>query len=171
MVWTVLAGTCAQSLLAFNFSHEITFTGETVAALQDIRMAAAPQDVVAYIPTYITHRAVLGDAYSSTNFAIMAMTGLDGYFSSQVYSKFNAVPGLSGKTPDQILEKAERLYEQRLADVESFIKGDITAESSTRLMSDRVRWIVVSEDEIPHIGSSVKPWRRTREIVVYRLSP
>ncbi len=170
MVWTVIAGTCGQSLLAFNFSHECRFARDTIAALQDIRMASTPQDVVAYIPSYITHRAVLGDEYRSTNFAIMAMTGLDGYFSSQVYSKFNAVPGLAGKAAEEILEKAELLYEQRLADVESFTKGDITAESSARLMNDRVRWIVVAEDEIPHIRSSVKPWRRTHEIVIYKLS-
>jgi len=100
----------------------------------------------------------------------MAMTGLDGYFSSAEYSEFAAVPGLSGSTPADVLAQADRLYEQRRDDVGSFIKGGITDAASARLATDHVRWIVVSGDALQGISSSAKPWRKTREIAVYRLS-
>src|SRR3954469_6201660 len=99
------------------------------------------------------------------------MAGLDGYFSSQMYSKFNAVPGLSGKTPEEVLDKAERLYEQRHADIESFVKGDITMDGSARLANDHVRWIVVSGEAAQGTLASTTLWRKTPEIAVYRLSP
>lgn len=170
-LWGILGVTWIQALLAFNFGYEATFSRDTMRALDDLRVAASQQDVVAYTPSDIQQRAVWGYAQNSTNFAIMAMTGLDGYFSSQLYSKFNAVPGLSGRTPEEILDKAEHLYEQRHADVESFINGDITTEASARLTNDRVCWIVVTGDEMQKIASSLKPWRMTSEIAIYRLSP
>jgi hypothetical protein len=170
-LWGVLGLTCAQALLAFNFSYELTFNNDTMRALQDVRMAATPGDVVAYLPSGITQKGVWGDTRSSTNFAIMALTGLDGYFSSQIYSTLNAVPGLSGKTAEEVLDKAARLYEQRQADVESFMRGDITDAASARLTNDHVRWVVVEGDAIQDISSLTTPWRRTHEIAVYRLSP
>ena len=169
--WGILGLTWVQALLAFNFGYEATFAQDTFVALQDIRMAAAPQDVVAYLPSDITQKPVWSYTQQSTNFAIMALTGLDGYFSSRTYSKFNAVPGLSGKTPAEVLDKAERLYEQRCADIESFIKGNITDSATARLANDHVRWIVVSDEAIHEISTPVTPWRKTDEIAVYRLLP
>jgi hypothetical protein len=138
--------------------------------LEDVHLTATPDDVIAYQPSYITQRGIWGYTQYSTNYAVMAMTGLDGYFSSQTYSKFNAVPGLSGKTPEEVMSKAERLYEQRLADIESFIKGNITADASARLADDHVRWIVVAGDAMQGITSPATPWRKTREVAIYRLS-
>jgi len=169
--WGILGLTWVQALLAFNFGYEATFAQDTFVALQDVRMSAAPQDVVAYLPSDITQKPVWSYTQQSTNFAIMAMTGLDGYFSSETYSKFNAVPGLSGKTPAEVLDKAERLYQQRRADVESFIKGNIADSATARLANDHVRWIVVSDEAIHEISTPVTPWRKTDEIAVYRLLP
>jgi hypothetical protein len=169
--WGMLGLTWAQALLAFNFSYGASFGQDTIRALQDVRSTATPQDVVAYLPSDLTQKAIWGYTQQSTNFAIMAMTGLDGYFSSEMYSKFNAVPGLSGKSPDEVLDKAEHLYEQRHADIESFIKGDITAEASARLANDHVRWIVVSGATAHGNLPSTMLWRRTPEISVYRLLP
>ena len=170
-VWGVLGLTWVQALLALNFGYKLTFAQDTFGALQDVRMAAAPQDVVAYLPSDITQKPVWGYTQQSTNFAIMAMTGLDGYFSSETYSKVNAVPGLSGKTSAEVLDKAERLYQLRRADVDSFLKGTITEAATARLNNDHVRWIVVSDEAMRDISTPVTPWRKTGEIAVYRLSP
>jgi len=167
----MLGLTWVQSLLAFNLSYEASFSQDSARALQDVHATAAPDDVVAYVPSGLTQKAVWGYAQSSTNFAIMAMTGLDGYYSSETYSTMNAVPGLSGRNQEEVLDKAERLYQQRQADVESFIKGDLTDVAYTRLSNDHVRWIVVSDYAVREISTPATPWRRTREIVVYRLSP
>jgi hypothetical protein len=170
-LWGMLGLTWVQALMAFNFCYETSFGQDTVRALQDVRSTAMPEDVVAYLPSDLTQKPVWGYTQQSTNFAIMAMTGLDGYFSSQTYSRFNAVPGLSGKSPQEVMDKAEHLYEQRRADIESFVKGDITADATARLTNDHVRWIVVSGDAMQEISSSAIPWRRTRDIVVYWISP
>jgi hypothetical protein len=106
----------------------------------------------------------------STNFAIMAVTGLDGYFSSETYSKFFAVPGLRGRTRAEVLAQAERLYAQRRDDVGSFVKGDLDDAGSARLAKDHVCWIVVSGEALQGISSSATPWRKTREMAVYRFS-
>jgi hypothetical protein len=98
------------------------------------------------------------------------MTGLDGYFSSESYSKYSAVPGLTGHAPAEVLAQAERLYEQRRDDVTSFLKGDITGVASAHLASDNVRWIVVSGEAMQGISSSIIPWRKTREMAVFHLS-
>ena len=110
----------------------------------------------------------------------MALTGLDGYFSSETYTKFFAVPGLSGRNPAEVLAQAERRYEQRRDDVGSFVKGDIGEgdvvkndskdAAFARLADDHVRWIVVSGDALRGISSTVTPWRKTREIAVYRFT-
>jgi hypothetical protein len=170
-LWGILGLTWVQALLAFNLSYEVTFSQDSARALQDVHVTAAPDDVVAYVPSSLTQKAVWGYTQSSTNFAIMAMTGLDGYYSSETYSKVNAVPGLSGRSPEEILDKAERLYQQRQADVESFIKGHLTDAAYARLSNDHVRWIVVSGDAVREISNPATPWQRTREIAVYRLSP
>jgi hypothetical protein len=170
-LWGMLGLTWVQALGAFNFSCKAAFGQDTVRALQDIRLTAAPDDVVAYLPSDLIERPIWGHAEESTNFSIMAMTGLDGYFSSETYSKFSAVPGLSGGNPAEVLAQAEHLYEQRRDDVGSFVKGDIKAAASARLAQDNVRWIVMSGNALQGISSSAVPWRKTREIAVYRFSP
>jgi hypothetical protein len=170
-LWGMLALTWVQALGAFNFSSKATFSQETVRALQDVRSAAAPDDVVAYLPSDLIETAIWGHAMESTNFAIMAMTGLDGYFSSPDYSRFSAVPGLQGRNQADVFAQADHLYQQRHDDVGAFLKGDIDGDASARLASDRVHWIVVSGNSVPDISSSAVPWRKTDELVVYRISP
>jgi hypothetical protein len=168
-VWGILGLTWLQALGAFNFSNKVAFGEDTARALQDIRLTAAPDDVVAYLPTELAASPIWGSPVQSTNFAVMALTGLDGYFSSETYSKFFAVPGLSGRDPAEVLAQAERLYEQRRDDVESFVRGDIKEATSARLADDHVRWIVVSGNALQGISPSAAPWEKTREIAVYRL--
>jgi hypothetical protein len=167
-LWGALGLTWIQALAAFNFSYKITFGQETVRVLHDIRLAAAADDVVAYIPSSLTTTPIWGRAVQSTNFAIMAMTGLDGYFSSETYSTFFAVPGLSGRDPAEVLTQAERLYEQRRDNIGSLLKGDINDVTWARLAEDHVLWIVVWGDALQRV--SPPPWRKTREIAVYRFS-
>jgi hypothetical protein len=171
ILWGVLGLTWAQALLAFNFSFKTSLGEETVSALQDLRSTASPEDVIAYLPGDITQKAVWGYTQTSTNFAIMAMTGLDGYFSSRNYSTFSAAPGLSGSSAEEVLAKANRLYEQRHADIESFLRGDTTPAVLARLTQDHVRWIAVFGDAMQAISSPATPWRKTQEITIYRLSP
>ena len=168
-LWAMLGLTWVQALGAFNFSSKVAFGQDAAHALQDIRVEAPPDDVVAYLPSGLTERSIWGRAEESTDFSILAMTGLDGYFSSETYSKFHAVPGLSGRNPAEVLAQAEGLYEQRRDDVRSFLKGDITEAARARLAKDHVRWIVVSGDALQGISSSASPWRKTREIAVYHL--
>jgi hypothetical protein len=170
-LWGMLGLTWVQALGAFNFSNKLAFDPDTTHALQDIRLAAAPDDVVAYLPSELTTTPIWGHADESTNYAVTAMTGLDGYFSSETYSKFFAVPGLSGRNSEEVLAQAERLYEQRRSDVDSFVKGDIDAAASARLAKDHVQWIVVSGGALQDISSPAQPWRRTGEIAVYRFTP
>jgi len=167
VLWGMLGLTWVQALGAFNFSCKATFGQDTAHALQDIRLAAAPDDVVAFLPTGLTERPIWGHVEESTDYSITAMTGLDGYFSSETYSISLAVPGFSGNRAE-VLAQAERLYEQRRDDVGSFVKGNITDTASARLAKDQVRWIVVSGDALQGISSSAIPWRKTREIAVYR---
>jgi hypothetical protein len=169
-VWCVLGLTWLQALASFNFSQRAEFDEQTTRAFEDIHAAATSGDVVAYLPSGLIERPLLGAGSESTNFAVMAMTGLDGYFSNQTYSIFFAVPGLNGASPAQIMEQAEGLYEQRLADVNSFLRGDITPAALARLERDHVRWIVASREAMHHIACSTTPWRTTPEIVIYRLT-
>ena len=169
-LWGMLGLTWVQALGAFNFSNKAAFAQDTAQALQDIRLAAAPDEVVACLPSDMTARPIWGYAEESTNFAVTAMTGLDGYFLSETYTKFFAVPGLSGRDPADVLAQAQRLYEQRRDDVRSFVKGDINDAASERLAKDHVQWIVVSGDALRSVSSSATPWRKTREIAVYRLT-
>lgn len=167
-VWGILGLTWVQSLAAFNFSQKVAFDEGTMQALQDVRMAAAPDDVVAFLPTTLIASPIWGRAEESTNFSVTAMTGLDGYFSSEMYSRFHAVPGLRGRDPAQVLTKAEDLYAQRRGDIESFLRGDITEPASARLARDGVRWIVVLGEVPQGISPSTTAWRKNREITVYR---
>jgi hypothetical protein len=167
VLWGILGLTWVQALGAFNFSCKVAFDQDTAHALQDIRLAAAPDDVVAF-SSDLTATPIWGRAEQSTNYSITAMTGLDGYFSSKEYSISFVVPSLSGNRAE-VLAQAERLYEQRSDDVASFVKGDITDAASARLAKDQVRWIVVSGDALQGISSSATPWRKTRGIAVYRL--
>jgi hypothetical protein len=168
-LWGMLGLTWVQALGAFNFSSKAVFGQDAAHALQDIRLEAAPDDVVAYLPSDLIERPIWGQAENTTNYSITAMTGLDGYFSSEAYSISFAVPGLSGNRAE-VLAQAQRLYEQRRDDVGSFVKGDITDAACARLARDHVRWIVVSGDAMQGISSSATPWRKTREIAVYRFS-
>ncbi|MGH9504288.1 MAG: hypothetical protein ACRD20_15675 [Terriglobales bacterium] len=171
VLWGMLGLTWIQALAAFNFSHRVAFRRDTTIALQKIRSTAAPGDVIAYLPSSLTERPILGPPADSTNFAVMAMTGLDGYFSSEPYSKFFAVPGLSGRGRDsaEVLAQAEQLYERRRDDVASFVKGDIDNATAARLARDNLCWIVVSGDAIQGISSPATPWYKTDDIVIYRL--
>ena len=170
-LWAMLGLTWIQALAAFNFNSKAVFGRDTALVLRDIHSQAAPDDVVAYLPSELTEQPVWGHAEVSTNFSIMAMTGLDGYFSSPEYSRSHALPGLSGRDPAEVAAKAQRLYEQRRDDVESFVRGDTSDAASARLAKDHVRWIVVSGGVLPGIHSPALPWRQTSEIAVYRLSP
>jgi hypothetical protein len=170
-LWGILGLTCVQDLLAFNFSYEETFMPDSVRALEDIRREAGADDVVAYLPSSITQKGVWSYTQQSTNFAVMALTGLDGYFSTDTYSEFNAVPGLSGKSRQDIMDKAEHLYEQRRADVESYVQDGATTDVTARLSADHVRWIVVCGEAMHKISNPAQPWRKTSEIAVYKLSP
>jgi hypothetical protein len=168
VLWGILGLTWVQALGAFNLSCKTAFAEDTMQALQDIRLKAAPDDVVAYLPSDLTARPIWGHAENTTNFSITAITGLDGYFSSKTYSTSFAIAGLSGSSPGEVLAQAERLYEQRLDDIRSYVKGDITDTASARLAKDHVRWIVVSGDALQGISSTATPWRKTREIAIYR---
>lgn len=169
-LWGILGLTWVQALAAFNFSSKAAFSQDTAHVLQEIRLTAASDDVVAYLPSNLNERPIWGNPAESTNFAIMAMTGLDGYFSSETYSKYHAVPGLSGRDPAEVLAKAEHLYDQRRADVGSFVKGE-NEDAAARLAKDHVQWIVVSGDALQDISTSATPWRKTQDIAVYRISP
>ena len=168
-MWGILGLTWVQALGAFNFSHKVVFSQDTAQALHDVRTAAAPDDVVAYLPSELTARPIAGSPQESTNFAIMAMTGLDGYFSTEAYTKFFAVSGLSGRNSAEVLVQGEGLYQQRLENVRSFAKGDSNGAAAARLVRDHVGWIVVSGAALPGITSSATPWQKTREIAIYRL--
>lgn len=167
----LLGLTWVQAFVAFNFSCKAAFSQETTRALQDVRWAATPGDVVAYLPSQFTEKAILGQAEKSTNFSIIAMTGLDGYFSSETYSEFFAVPGISGHDAAHVLAQADHLYEQRRNDVGSFLKGEINDAVSARLAKDHVRWIVASGKAMQSIPSSAALWRKTADIAIYRLPP
>jgi hypothetical protein len=169
VLWGMLGLTWVQALGAFNFSSKAAFDQDTAHALQDIRLAAAPDDVVAFLPTGLTERPIFGYPEQSTNYSITAMTGLDGYFSSETYSISFIVSSLSGSNAAEMLAQAGRVYQQRSDDVASFVKGNISDAASARLAKDQVRWIVVSGDALQGIASSGTPWRKTREIAVYRL--
>lgn len=170
-LWGILGLTWVQALVAFNFSDKAAFGKDTAQAFQDLRLQAAPDDVVAYLPTVLTEKAIWGHAEDTTNYSITAMTGLDGYFSSETYCISFAVPGLNGNNPPEVLAQARRVCQQRRDDVESFAKGDIKDAASARLAKDHLRWIVVSGDALQRVKSTAIPWRKTDEIAVYRLSP
>jgi hypothetical protein len=163
----LLAVTWVQALASFNFSHELTFDQQTVRVFREMESSAAPDDVVAYLPSTETQRGILGPTEASTNFATTAMTGLDGYFCTESYSEAFAVPGMKGQTRAEVLAQAERFYQHRRELVESFLAGDIAA--STELAQDHVAWVVAEGEALPAVSRSLKPWRKTGEIAVYRI--
>jgi hypothetical protein len=169
-LWGVFAVTWLQALGSFNFSHKAGFSQETAQALHDIRLASTPDQVVAFLPSDLIERPILGDGSQTTNFAITALTGMDGYFSSEAYTTSFAVSGLRGRDPAQVLAAAKQVYEQRRHDVESFLKGDTSDGASERLAKEHVCWIVVSGDAVPRSSSTAIPWRQTRDLTIYRLS-
>jgi hypothetical protein len=169
ILWSVLGVTWAQALLSFNFSHKLAFDGDTARVLADIRSVAAPDEVVAYLPSNVTERAIWGHPGESTNFATMALTGLDGYFSSETYSTAFAVPGLSGRNPADVLAQATHLYEQRSDNIQSFVKGNINEPGFAYLRRDHVCWIVVAGRALQQVSSLAAPWRKTRDLAVYSL--
>jgi hypothetical protein len=168
-LWGVLAVSWLQALGSFNFSYRAAFSQEAVQAFHDIRWASSPDQVVAFLPSDLIERPLWGDGSQSTNFAITALTGMDGYFSSEAYTTSFAVSGLQGRDPAQALAAAKLVYQQRRRDVESFLKGDISDGASERLAKDHVCWIVVSGDAVPPSSSTAIPWRQTRDLTIYRL--
>jgi hypothetical protein len=170
VLWGILGLTWVQALVAFNFCAEAAFSQDAARALQDIRLQASPDDVVAFLPGELTERPVWGHTEISTNYSITAMTGLDGYFSPRTYCVSFAVSGLSGSSPADVLAQADRLCQRRTDDVEALVKGGITDAAFTRLVNDHVKWVVVSGDAMHDISTSAIPWRKTPQIAVYRLS-
>jgi hypothetical protein len=169
-LWALLGLTWVQALAAFNFSYKIEFDRETARVLQDIRSTSAPDEVVAFLPSDVAATPVWGKSIHVPHYAIPAMTGLAGYFLTEDYSKFYAAPGLKGRDANEVLTKAESLYRQRRGNIEAFLQGTITMAARAQLASDHVRWIVVEGDARRYIASSEAPWRKTDEMVVYRLS-
>lgn len=169
VLWALLGLTWVQALATFNFSHKLSFSQETVQAFQDLRAAASPTDVVAYLPDTVVQEPVLGNNGYSSNFTTMAMTGLDGYYLSQPYFLPFAVPGLTGKNAAEVLGKAKDLYRKRQGLIDSFLRGDLSDPGLAELAHDRVRWIVVSAGALGEISSTAVPWRKTPQVVIYRL--
>jgi hypothetical protein len=169
-VWAMLTLTWTQATLAFHFGYQVALSRGEMQVLEDIRRASAPDDVIAYLPTSIEPRPVLGFAPESTNFVVTGLTGLDGYFSARDYSVPFAVPGLSGRNAEGVLQQAERLYEQREADVNAFVKGTIDDQARARLQRDHVQWIVITGKALREISTVEKPWESTPEITAYRIS-
>jgi hypothetical protein len=169
ILWSILGVTWVQALVSFNFSHKITFSSDTARVLADVRSVAAPDEVVAYLPSNVTQSAIWGHAGESTNFATTALTGLDGYFSSETYSTAFAVPGLNGRNRADVLARATQLYEQRSDNIQSFVNGNINELGFAYLHRDHVCWIVVAGKALQQVSSLATPWRKTRDLVVYSL--
>jgi hypothetical protein len=167
-VWALLTVTWIQALGAFNFGREILFSHETADVLRDIQATANPDDVVAFMPTGLLQKPVWGRALETTNFSVTALTGLDGYFSSESYTTSFAVAGLQGRNEQEVLTTAEQLYLQRKSNVEAFLRTN-DGGSSARLLQDHVHWIVILGDAAPNSPDSPTPWRRTADLAVYRL--
>jgi len=170
-VWGLLGIAWLQTLGAFNFGHRAAFSSETANAFREIRASNQPDEVVAYMPSTLVQNPVLGHATETTNFAMTALTGLDGYVSSETYSTAFAVPGLHGRDDLDVLAQARQIYEQRRQDVQSFLNGTINEAASARLRNGHVCWVVASGDALQPAISSPKPWRKTPDMVFYRLCP
>jgi hypothetical protein len=168
-LWGMLGLTWSQSLLALNFSHMVAFSTDTVAIFKDIRLAASPDDVIVYLPVGRTDTPILGGPQQFTDYAVMAMTGLDGYFSNETYSVSDALSGVEGQTESEILTAANRIYRQRTHDVELYLRGNVDPAALNRLSSDHVRWIVLSKSAVQETPLPAQPWRQNPEIAVYRL--
>jgi hypothetical protein len=170
-LWGLLGIAWLQALCAFNFGRRVVFSSETVNALREIRSAAPSDEVVAYVPSGLIESPVLGHATETTSFAITALTGLDGYVSSETYSIAFAVPGLHGRDDSDVLAQAKQIYDQRRDDVQSFLDRKINDAGYDRLAKDRVCWMVASGDVLQHLSTALTPWRRTPDMAIYRLCP
>lgn len=169
-LWAILGLTWVQALLAFNLAHRASFDRDTAEALWQIQRDSAPDDVVAYTQSRLTEEPVWGGPVVSSNFSIMAMTGLDGYYLAENYFIPFAVAGLALRDGSDGVAEAKHLYQQRHEDTEAFIKGAITEQGRARLARDRVRWIVVSGEELGEASNAQNLWRRTGQVVIYQLS-
>jgi hypothetical protein len=168
-LWGMLGLTWVQALVFFNFSHKVLFSAETVSIFNDIKSETSPNDVVAYLPTSRVGTPILGPSSEFSEYAITAMTGLDGYFSSETMSKFYAVPGIESGAGLEVLETADELYRLRVSDVEAYLKGNADTAVLNRLNQDHVRWIVLSNHAASNVSAQLKAWRRDAEIAVYKL--
>jgi hypothetical protein len=169
VLWGMLALTWVQSLAAFHFTQKVAFSANTEALFRDIRSASSPDDVIVYLPVDRVGTPILGEPQKFADFAVTAMTGLDGYFSNETYSVSYALSGLHGSTATEVLAAAGALYRQRMGDVEAYLQGDADSAALARLNRDNVRWIVLSEGSPRELAPALKPWRQNPEVVVYKL--
>ena len=167
----IARGGLVETLGAFNFGRRAAFTSDTADAFREIRSSTGTDEVVAYMPSGVIETPVLGHAAETTSFAITGLSGLDGYVSSETYSTAFAVPGLHGRDDADVLAQAKQIYEQRRDDVQSFLNGTISDAGYKRFAVDRVCWVVASGDELQHLDTALKPWRRTADMAFYRLCP
>ena len=168
VLWGLLGLTWVQSLVAFNLGSKVTFSPASVKILSEIGSVSSPDDVVVYLPTTRKSRPILGNSEQFSDYAIMAMTGLDGYFGAKSNSLYYAVPGLAGATGSEILGEADKLYRQRMNDVAAYLSGNPDQALLKRFANDKVRWIVLSEGA-PFASADLKTWRRSDQVTVYRV--
>lgn len=168
-LWSMLGLTWMQSLTAFHLSSKVAVEHQAASVLAEIRSTADPDDVIAYLPTDWTTSAIFGRSATFPDYVFMAMTGLDGYFANETYTKFYAASSLSGLNATEVFDRGERLYEERRACLEDFLSGKSGEAASTKLASDKVRWIVVSGDAMSKVATQVAPWRKTDQVEVWKL--
>ena len=166
--WTLLFVTLGQSLLAFNYSFKVAFDTASMQVFRSIHDDSQADDVIAYLPSNLKPTPILGPPGEFPDYAVMAMTGLDGYFLSEEYSEFYAIPGLKAHTADEAFRDAANLYQQRKSNVEEFLKGNTESQVLDRLGSDHVRWIVLLHTA-GNTSSNIKAWAQTSQLTVYAL--
>jgi hypothetical protein len=168
-LWGMLGLTWLQSLAAFGFSQKVAFSAATAAAFRDIRAAASPDDVIVYLPVSRRATPILGAPREFLDFAVMAMTGLDGYFSDQAFSVSYALAGIAGNSAPEISAAAAALYRQRTGDIDAYLNGNADSATLERLSHDNVRWIVLGDGAPRGLSPALRPWRQDTEVSVYRL--
>ena len=171
VVWGLLGIAWLQALGAYNFGRRASFTAKSMDVFREIRASATPDEVVAHLPTNLIENPMLGNGSDSTDFTIMALTGLDGYFSSEAYSTSFAMAGLQGRDDSDALAQALDLYNQRREDVQTFLNGNISETGTERLAKDHVCWVLLSRNSLQEADAGLRPWRRTQDLAVYRLCP
>jgi hypothetical protein len=168
-LWGMLGLTWVQSLAAFGYSQKVAFSADTASAFRDIRAAASPDDVIVYLPVSRRATPILGAPHEFLDYAVMAMTGLDGYFSDQAFSVSYALAGIAGNSASEISAAAAALYRQRTGDVDAYLKGNADSATLDRLSHDNVRWIVLGDGAARDLSPALRPWRQNPQISVYRL--